>query len=623
MSFRHRSLVLAALLAPACANEAPSAVSEAPHTAGEFIWRNEPQLWMTPVGARPAATDPVTTRLQDWLARFDGAVRASLKERGVRELAAPPPVARLKAYDDINAYIAMVPTCVTRGTGDVALLTSPATARLVQSCVESATWTPEDGRAWVNAFGQAQVSPTSLVRLPDATTLQPGRVAIYAALSDVHVYAGAIAALKEKSIAAVLAHELGHYYRAHLTTSVAGQYGFWYERTEALPERPVPAAEQAEYAKQFEQTRPRRQIDPSQTFHPRIVPTLLRWVVRMKPAEGHACHAPQAELAALPERLADTLVDEQAPPPDRTTRAAYLALEPALQRCFEAVNLTDGGDATTGLRGSDLDRAWLTENSGRATFRVDPATFASAKTLDELARAMQARALVVDDEARLFQARLETNHIGVYTTEQEADDLAMDLAVRVGLTPEDVMEGFLELGDAVEARFGTTAFRQQNGMSMAECRSLAAAGFVVNGKEVHVPFGALSDPHHALCYRVFNLHRERTAHRYEVAPPSFPPDAPPWAEVQRLARSTYDSTPAPAPVPDAGTRPPAEDPVAPPPVTSTPSVAEPSSTSSASASRTAGASCAAAPGPAGGSLLALAVAAMAWVRRRAASRARP
>jgi hypothetical protein len=66
----------------------------------------------------------------------------------------------------------------------------------------------------------------------------------------------------------------------------------------------------------------------------------------------------------------------------------------------------------------------------------------------------------------------------------------------------------------------------------------------VTGTPVAVPAGDMSDPHHSFCFRVFNMERELTAHKYEVknARPIFPGD---WARV--FAQLVWDVEPPPPP----------------------------------------------------------------------------
>jgi hypothetical protein len=178
-----------------------------------------------------------------------------------------------------------------------------------------------------------------------------------------------------------------------------------------------------------------------------------------------------------------------------------------------------------------------------------------AQSLGELVRLLEVRAEELRGRGAEFAAELERNRIGMYTTEQEADDIAMELAARVGLRPDDVLDGYLEMMHALEHADPAEFARYDNGLSADQCAALYRAGFrapAADGglDDVYVPLGVLYDPHHAWCYRVFNLFREKQVHGYTTGPADFPPDDPPWAQVRAAAAAVGTSTSSP----DAGGR---------------------------------------------------------------------
>ncbi len=74
---------------------------------------------------------------------------------------------------------------------------------------------------------------------------------------------------------------------------------------------------------------------------------------------------------------------------------------------------------------------------------------------------------------------------------------------------------------------GDAQFRAlAGGMSEETCEAVYHAGFTS-----YVPLGSLRDPHHSMCYRLFNLTREAQAHAYVTAT-SRAPMSPPWIDVQ-------------------------------------------------------------------------------------------
>jgi hypothetical protein len=129
------------------------------------------------------------------------------------------------------------------------------------------------------------------------------------------------------------------------------------------------------------------------------------------------------------------------------------------------------------------------------------------------------------DENRLMVEQ----RLGFYTTEQEADDMALEILTQIGLSPNlaaDAVLHFLKLevdGDAGE-------------IPWAECSALRERGFKdAAGAWVAVPVGDLSTPHHSFCFRVLNITRELAAHAYVTTASPPEPTGEAWAAlVSRL-----------------------------------------------------------------------------------------
>lgn len=111
-------------------------------------------------------------------------------------------------------------------------------------------------------------------------------------------------------------------------------------------------------------------------------------------------------------------------------------------------------------------------------------------------------------------------------------------------------------------------------MTAKECHDLAKTGFRDGEREVHVALGTLDNPHHAFCYRLFNLQRERKAHTYQVEAPNFPEDPTPWKNVQQAASLLLDPSPATPPASNQDNAPEGEEPPARPEPSLDPSEAE-------------------------------------------------
>lgn len=98
--------------------------------------------------------------------------------------------------------------------------------------------------------------------------------------------------------------------------------------------------------------------------------------------------------------------------------------------------------------------------------------------------------------------------LGYYSFEQEADDFALEFLAELGIPAVSGSEAMMRMlkntkkVTAPELDYAScTALRDRNWMNP-------------NQQSVYVPIGNLADPHHSLCYRAYNLDRERDAHRF-------------------------------------------------------------------------------------------------------------
>ena len=93
--------------------------------------------------------------------------------------------------------------------------------------------------------------------------------------------------------------------------------------------------------------------------------------------------------------------------------------------------------------------------------------------------------------------------LGYYTTEEEADNLALSWLGLVGLPASVAFDHWW----AFAAFFDPTSLDSPLNFSLARCLQLyqAVPRWTEGGLPVQVPIGSFSDPHHSSCYRIWNL----------------------------------------------------------------------------------------------------------------------
>lgn len=488
---------------------------------------------------------------------------AAQKTGGHTELAAPHPYARIVVAADLEASIATVPVCVASASAPasplpeqvmpLAVMAGPRTiipAAADETCVQARNWTAATGLTWFNQLGGFKVTAgTSTVDIKNGNQVErkAAKVAVRSAASFVNVNAGTISGLSEKAVAVAVAHALGHYYRTHTTTAVDGKYDFWFDRAQHTAERPKPVTNPAEYTDQYNRLKLPRYLAPGQKFHPRITATLIAWLNEATLDAGHVCAGAQTAIKSTPGAIRDELVpldpavSEAALSAEALSfeaRQALLALEPKIAACVDGVQLDDTPEPAEGaltFQASAMSRAWLANRIvAPMKTEVPAADIATAQTLRELVTVLETTGKKLDDAAPDFLKHLADNKIGRYSAEQEADELSMELATKLGLTPDEVIAGYIEMMYATEKQ-DPALFASRHGMSAKACEDLKNAGFKDGERQVYVALGSLDDPHHAFCYRLMNLQRERDAHAYPSAPPPINNDPTPWKDIQDAA----------------------------------------------------------------------------------------
>lgn len=257
----------------ACSSDGPACVESAPLVAAEaatpqLVRFNEPFRWIDaeysevraaqPVllgGDPPLATDHAAVRwLQAWADQIDSIVRTQVAQELGVELSAPPPILEIVPSKGTlrNAYAATVPVQLQQPVGEAGTILGvrkidyPGGAMLygyplAQTLARPAAW--NDDTALVRylqdnqQLGNVELANGRLGFACDPTGPDAG-VAVYSTSRFVTMTVGMAVQLPEGAALLTLAHELSHYYRAHLTPGLATPT-YWFENAEVSTWEPV------------------------------------------------------------------------------------------------------------------------------------------------------------------------------------------------------------------------------------------------------------------------------------------------------------------------------------------------------------------------------------------------
>ena len=570
-------LAVGSALVVACGappDDAAATGSEAALTEGAFIQDNSPYYWapssfdefraataslspQSPVLPALAEDDPLTVRLQAWLDRVDAVVRPAIEAKLGAPLVAPKPLARiLQSRSTFNAWVSGVPVCLGAPLGAAAPGTSayldmtaiqPTTGAGI-TCLRPPAWNAEgavkfwdDGKPACSvslADGALKGGGAGCAIDPNATTAAD--LMISSTGNYVQFTTDLLAAVDENTVAVVAAHELGHYYLGHTTERGAAQYGFWYTRDDNRKTTPVRAANSAEleaaYKEVIQAGRPLGGPSFASHFSARLRPLLLSGIApilveRQEP--DFVCAAARDALGPWVQEIVQTEA------PSQDAQKSFVGFETKLVKCAPQLALTGDPSAHSISAGATLF-------AGRQ-YRPGPKAKISLTLGDNLGAFLdrvdvQAKAL--DAKAQKLVKRLQDNRIGLYTTEQAADEFAMQMASKMGFTTDQILAGWVDFMRAIDKVYAASftpeqlaTWRQQSAELDADsCAALMAADFMKDGARVSVNMGQLDEPHHTSCYRLYNMWREGRAQHFVPGAP-LPALTPEWSTLKSEAAS--------------------------------------------------------------------------------------
>lgn len=587
---RATALGVVVLAVAACAlRDEDSASDESNASEGHYVQGNSPFFWAestypdflevsASIGAekQPEALvdgNVIAVRLQAWVDRFDAVVRREMAQRFPTPLVAPKPIVKvLPTRSTFNAWVSPVIGCIgglpEAGTapidagnaeaGDAGAASVPTVtyasengiwAGVPYACVSPPSWAsvPAFEKLWNGARARCKVDTSggntwkfSGDQCGGAGTY-PLPISMVAASPYIHVTSDLVAALDETTVAVVLAHELGHYYRSHVSSLVQRKYDFWFDVDPTAPRRPVPSAEAAAFAAAYKDIvsgpKPVAEAALKGRYSPRLRQLLVGPIASALSSLRQ--NNPTVACANVKAGMWTTQLLFNGSVPDESVRSSFVAFEDALAACGDALKVASYPDE------SELDLGGLliaADYRALGSPRIPDHT-----TLTVALGILEKAASDIDKKASNFLADVQTNRVGLYTTEQEADEMALDVATKAGIAPDAVIGGWLDFmraGDASgKAAMGAAydAYLKQTGdLTESSCRALLTNDFsdvdASGNRTPHVMvIGQLDEPHHASCYRLYNLWREQRAHQY-VAGPAPEALSPAWSEIRAEAQ---------------------------------------------------------------------------------------
>lgn len=352
------------------------------------------------------------------------------------------------------------------------------------------------------------------------------RLAFVSTFNRVSVTDTAVRTLPDPELAALVAHELGHYYRAH-ASSLLDETNFFYRVGESNANerlRPDPSLK----GLGEEVLRIGTMLNAPQPVgdapHPGMIGMMAPFAASLNQAENSegrdACGADPGcsqKCEAFADAFADAAPQLSAYVTGRdgsaVNRDVFHSVHGAFSACASALKLCRAPcqSAVAGL--SDREAISLLPHTLRHEIERDES--AGPQNPDSLASyAVWANARLKRHAQLLLQAAEQ--RLGYYTVEQEADDAALEHLVWMGYPARAAISLLFRTFAALAHASGTEAGTFLTEVGYGSCRALSEADWKTpEGRPVFVPIADFSGLHHSLCSRIYNMSREIVAHGWE------------------------------------------------------------------------------------------------------------
>ncbi len=564
-----------------------------------FMWQSVSNADYASVMAPVLGIDPskllasdhaLAKKTQFWLDKLDAGIRGAHPDQLAN---VPKPFAKVIKDSSANAFVGPVPVCykmpvkVGSGTATASntvdtIYLDLKTGELSQwpsdlSCVNGATPTAtlkgmvakfnasdSDCKYSISSDNKLVPNSSCTVNADSADVVAAKSVTILETANYVTVHTGLFPLMTEESFVAVIAHELGHYYRSHMTAQ-EDAFDFFYTLNQNQPDhRPVADSSKKELGDGAVASATLLTSSDTHTSYPsqQLRSELFFGVGSLIDAACAAGSCSTACSAAKTLITSSAFDDKIGSFPFGATsddqKAAVGQFETKALACLATIKLSTSPGTQTGTTVSwDVVKKSVESPGWPTWLGTLPAstqkTLATVTGLDALrlgdsapngadlktVLVNAAKALTAQDNqgvALLKQAQQQ--HLGQYTIEQEADEESAEWVTSIGLDPKSAVEAMHSLNKG--------ATNDLHGFILGEtdCDALWNKHWTnADGSYSFVPVGDFAEIHHSTCYRMFNLDREIKAHGYHPANVPLPTmGGAAWASLQETASGLGEST---------------------------------------------------------------------------------
>ena len=493
------------------------------------------------------ASNGVTPRLQFWVNAIDSMLRA---KQGTKFDSVPKPIAKVITSRVPNAFVTPEMICtsfdvVIDGAQDPTLV-APAISFDRAAKAFSTQW--DDPLPCVPSTLDAdtqlkliawQFAPYpecrytvqgTTIHLPqtclssdnsDMTIRHGKKLAVYAISNQITILSNLITLMTETQMVAIVAHELGHYYMAHLITPFS-EYGyFYYLGTHNPNTKPVPDSGAQALGKKLIDAYT-NSVDfsaynpvPGQRYNSFLFTVVQNIAGALSTSQCTTPAAPCTSTCAVLQQFFNDPATSQvlggfpSTAPSTAGVALYQKFEQLTYACATRITLSTSVGPSF-VHPSVVANSVQNADSSLATALSPIPSDGNLETL--LEHLTSSIALIQTKQTTDLDAVLtEVMNSGLnrYTREQEADELSAEWTNNIGIDPASLATAMITFA-SLPVREQHAAFGEVTG---DKCKSLCQNGWKDSqGHYVIVPVADWEDIHHSPCFRAFNISREIAAH---------------------------------------------------------------------------------------------------------------
>lgn len=477
--------------------------------------------------------NPLVARLQNWVTEFDSVVRDR------RSPPHPPrPRVVITSSQEQNALVPQATLCIpiairvpgidaTPRGGAIGISAQGRIAPHRLPCLEinASTERVAEGLARAKKLapacvaaldeGTLEISPDCIAPAARKSVAEATHLALPAAANLIVVHRGLFEYLKsEEEVMFLLMHELGHYYLAHAALTQEESRYFYLQQVPPSAGRPPldPALQQRGSRFLSLRTLPVSPAIAGMHWHVSAFNSFVpfgpfRRQVDSTCAAGctEACSSFREQSKNSAEIVRNVM---RGYPPSGLALAAYHELENAARACLASIRVADS-DMTRLLDDISAEnrRAHPLLPDGAKLLAHEPATLADV--VDALSHELRQ----LERERNELNRWAVESRLGIYTSEQEADDFALEALSLLGTDARAGERTLARLVASLRGTLSSNATRED--FSPEVCISAYENGWRdPMGTPVFVPQGSWESAYHGDCYRLFNLSREIAAHAY-------------------------------------------------------------------------------------------------------------